>query len=551
MHAFLRLRQSLTINLSLSQEPPAEPQSYLDARSQDGSSTHGSTSDDTGSSLSTVVDRFSNCDRLSTTSEQPPAELLEVNADVLLANGLADLSNPDFLLTRLANSEARTHVESRGDVERVTAVVAPNTILIEETPALQPPLSFQDAPLSYGHEPRPGIFYSADLAADSRTHFRPIKDDAEVVEQVFNGETREAPPLPARNHVNRIPINQQQEEAKAEEPMLPPKPMPRKDVKAKRKRPPPPPPPPRREPPPPVPEARNIGGTKKVETEKRDIETAVVEERDGRKVVEEEVKVEVEVVEVEKDESSVIDENASERPVEGEVEHMTNKVLEIVEMKKAKALSPQKEPSRISDEYEVPERGADASVNENDDDDDDADDDIDSHKFDDVDSHKIDVELKNSINRQLLIDASNSCTTSMEVGDSSNEEAIDVDEAEDDTEDVVDHVVKDSISEEESVDAITDDYESAKNEEQDVDDIVQLDADSEEDAPLVEVIMDERVDAVDEDEVTDESDGDDYYWQSNLATIGEEEETNSLEYENAYVSSYSFCCVHCRKSYTQ
>lgn len=38
--------------------------------------------------------------------------------------------------------------------------------------------------------------------------------------------------------------------------------------------------------------------------------------------------------------------------------------------------------------------------------------------------------------------------------------------------------------------------------------------------------------SVEEEDTSDESDQDDYYWQSNLATIGEEEETNSLEYTN-------------------
>ena len=245
---------------------------YLDARSQDASSTHGSTSDDTNSSLSTVVDRFSTSDRFSTististnsaTSEQliNPLDLYsnEIQDHEPLTNGIMsyDLANnqPDFLLSRLANSEAVTYVESNGDVERITAVVAPNTVLIEETLTLQPPLSFQDAPLSYGHEPRPGLFYTNDLAVNSRTHFRPIQDDAEIVEKV-NGELeplQRAPPLPARNHVNRIPINQSKdqpdcvnnaENANNNVPVLPPKPMPRKELKSKRKRPPPPPPPP-------------------------------------------------------------------------------------------------------------------------------------------------------------------------------------------------------------------------------------------------------------------------------------------------------------------
>ncbi|XP_014476752.1 PREDICTED: formin-like protein 7 [Dinoponera quadriceps] len=296
--------------LSKSKQEPPEAMVYLDARSQCGS-THGSTSDDTGSSMSTVVDRFSTSDRVSTistassasTASEQPGEFSGIDRDlerssdrdVLLSRAICPLEHlerdfsanpPDYLLRRLASSEAVTHVESRGEVERVTAVVAPNTVLIEETITLQPPLSFQDAPLSYGHEPRPDLFYTADLAADSTTHFRPIKDDVELVERVNEEEFHEAtgtetceksngdrlssssssssspPPLPARNHVNRICVNQPTSELASETrtsrvsatvspereppdaPLLPPKPLPRKDVKARRKRPPPPPPPP-------------------------------------------------------------------------------------------------------------------------------------------------------------------------------------------------------------------------------------------------------------------------------------------------------------------
>lgn len=190
----------------------------MDARCQDNSSTHGSTSDDTGSSMSTVVDRFSTSDRFSTvstistastTSEHPSdiaKDLLDsyetstTNEDLSLSKVLLNpfdqlerefnSNPPDYLLKKLAISEAVTHVESIGEIEKITAVVAPNTVLIEETITLQPPLSFQDAPLSYGHEAKPSLFYTADLATDSTTHFRPIKDDAKIVECV-NGNYRE------------------------------------------------------------------------------------------------------------------------------------------------------------------------------------------------------------------------------------------------------------------------------------------------------------------------------------------------------------------------
>ncbi|XP_058789012.1 uncharacterized protein LOC131662983 [Phymastichus coffea] len=394
-----KVHMSPVLNKSKQELSPAEAQLYLDARSQDGSSTHGSASDDTSSSLSTVIDRldrFSTTSTMSTTSEQ-----FFRNSPELTTNGV------DFLLSRLANSEARTYVESHGDVERVTAVVAPNTVLIEETPTLQPPLSFQDAPLSYGHEPRPGIFYSADLAADSRTHFRPIKDDADVVEKVVNGH--EVPPLPVKNHVNRIPIVQEEEHAKT--PVLPPKPMPRKDVRAKRKRPPPPPPPPRREPMP-IPEARILDTVNDSECENEIKEEAKVEE-----VLTESSADNVDDNEIE---INTKDENANE--------HQTNKILELVDMKIQNSFS-----RTSDDENEVAERENDDSV---------------------------DVEMMNSINRNLIVD----------------------------------------------------------NEMVDEEKVEQM---------MMEQIVKEH------NEPSDESDdGDDYYWQSNLATIGEEEENNSLEYED-------------------
>ncbi|OXU29178.1 hypothetical protein TSAR_000293 [Trichomalopsis sarcophagae] len=390
----------------IKQEPPAEAQSYLDARSQDGSSTHGSTSDDTSSSLSTVVDRFSSSDRFSTTSttsttsEQlvvPPTEI-DVNGDaLLLSNGVCmDLSNPsDFLLTRLANSEARTH------------------------------------------------------------------DDAEIVEKVVNGE---APPLPARNHVNRIPINQQE----------PPKPMPRKELKAKRKRPPPPPPPPRREPPPPVPEARNV-------------EVAKKKKENG---------------EAKKENTQAVTEEESE-PTQ------TNKVLEIVEMKKVKSLSPMKPPSRISDEYEVPSRGVEAS----------GDGDVETGR------EQGEIELRNSINRTMLADMSNSSTVSMDVEvDSDEEKRL---EKKEDVVQVVEEVY------EETMEVVVNGQDVSQ-----MDEGSRVDEELAAEMRIVDRRRNDEKNLVNDEDVSDESDGDDYYWQSNLATIGEEEENNSLEYEDAYVTLY-------------
>jgi hypothetical protein len=492
-----------------------------------------------------VIDRFSSSDRFSTTStastasEQHPQQPdtsrqeLEAGGEFLLDSGIIGLSNPDFLLSRLANSEARTFVESRGDVELVTALVAPNTVVIEETPTLQPPLSFQDAPLSYGHEPRPGIFYSADLAADSKTHFRPIKDDAELVEKVFNGASREAPPLPTRNHVNRIPVNQQEvrpqgPDLPSQMPLLPPKPMPRKELKSKKKRPPPPPPPPpRREPPMPVPEARDLSGllAKEGSPGGKDWEAVATDDGGGEGFRE----LGLGVLERRPDEIIASDENANKQMDDPEPEYKTNKVLEIVEMKKAKALLPRNELSRTLECCEVPEGGASPFGAEDDD----------SPRM----SCAIDVvQLKNSINSKLLRGASLASTASTELEDHSSDEGGGVGSKGEGGQ-VGESAESDDSSKDADFDTPPMKFDIRGRARYEADDVDRFDAESEDDLHFFKVRGtqegDDDIDGNEED-LTDESDGDDYYWQSNLATIGEEEENNSLEYENAYVAISPF-----------
>lgn len=137
-------------------------------------------------------------------------------------------------------SESVTHIESRGEVEEVIAVVAPNTVLIEETITLQPPLSCQDARLSYGHESRLNISY-----IDPARHFRPITDGGDLVERVncenndnnSDDDNNNNNHDPVRNQVNRIDVN------KENNLLIPPISPPRKNVDSRRKRPLPPLPP--------------------------------------------------------------------------------------------------------------------------------------------------------------------------------------------------------------------------------------------------------------------------------------------------------------------
>ncbi|XP_063980747.1 uncharacterized protein LOC135164396 isoform X1 [Diachasmimorpha longicaudata] len=520
------------------QEPP-EAMVYLDARSQDGSSTHGSTSDDTGSSMSTVVDKtsasdcFSAASTTSTPSENsndPPKD----SHDLLEAFDHLDkdfCTPPDYLLKRLANSEAVTHVESRGEaggvVEKVTAVVAPNTVLIEETLTLQPPLSFQDAPLSYAHETRPGIFYTADLAADSTTHFRPIRDDASTVESV-NGDVESpqkmddslAPPLPVRNHVNRIPVNQLSEDSVSEDKpdinetdktidslVVPPKPLPRKDSKLKRKRLPPPPPPPtapRREAPP-VP-LRNLEISKPIVHEKlevgdvTDLEiSSLRKEQQVPSMLNEPIGIPLQSPEDRSREfnDSITDESTSQSinndpkisettSNEGE-KGPTNKVLEIIEMKRVKAFL-ENEHSR--EKIHLREL---KTINNND--------------LEFIEEIKVPVlpspRHKNIVNSAETLTPESPDFSSPEVwGEATEGQDDDYDKKYDESDD------EDEDETYASLDQI-DDLQTPES---------------------IPIIITKELEDTDSSSESSEDNGDDYYWQSNLATIGEEEETPSLEY---------------------
>ena len=386
----------------------------------------------------------------------------------------------------MANSEARTYVESRGDVERVTAVVAPNTVLIEETPALQPPLSFQDAPLSYGHEARPSIFFTANLAADSRTHFRPIRDDAEIVDKVVNGEV---PPLPLRNHVNRLSANQLQVKNDHQErsnvtKQKPPKPMPRKDVKTKRKRPPPPPPPPRRETVPPVAGVRNLAVTK------------------------------------DRVEDKEVDDNESTEAKKEKIEHESTN-HQVKEMGAEEAKIQKDQSSGTSNESEVTERGLGSSVEDN----------------------QVDVDMKNvEVKEQILLDTNKDHFISLKeevksdicLENNSTSEIIEI--SQDDTTDEI------STCNEETNEAMMTEINLENDENEEGDEFMEID-EKNQSLSLVQEIRNNTRDSVDEEEITDESDGEEYYWQTNLATIGEEEENNSLEYENEWVHFLNSLCI--------
>lgn len=605
---------------------------YLDVRSQDGSSTHGSTSDETGSSMSTVVDRFSLSDRFSTVSTTSSTSggasdqhgtfdrFVDENNDEMreFRESIEQdfhLNSSEYMLKRLASSEAATHVESRGEaggvVERITAVVAPNKVLIEETLTIQPPLSFQDAPLSYGHETRPDLIYTADLAADSTTHFRPIRDEASTVECV-NGDTArssansddkelstDAPSLPARHHVNRINVNPStdiirsckmgstsqlpapRDSVERSGPILPPKPLPRKDLKFKRKRPPPPPPPPRREPPPPVPlrgindnntpakvladvtvvEISNGDGADLGNLENNRIDSTIgnpdetVEFINGNCLPVNGLANEQLVVDSDKSITSVghrlCDNSSLASPAkinDYPGTEMTNKVLEIIEMKKNKAfgeLTPQRSSSSTSqyvdeseDSYSVisPARGYSevvpaprekkklsnikrASTV--------------STEFEDseesTNSSGSDV-WQDTKEHQDSSEANTIANDSGSIGGTTVTEGIDIEKSP-----MVNSLGKSREGDEDndeddetyrSLDDMKEDLKSTKN-----------NGTSSSSSSTEEVEKDSAgTIQADSDSTSDDSEDnaeEDYYWQSNLATIGEEEETSSLEYTSA------------------
>lgn len=514
-------------------------------------------------------------------------------------------TNPDYLLKRLVNSETN---------EKTKNIVTQNNGITEETTlTLQPPLNFQDNPSGYSQDNKNDIYYTADLAADSTTHFRPIRDDASIVECVNGDVTFDttkkslnsigndeiidnktlAPPLPARNHINRISVNQINDDTKNDSkkidsdnnidmPILPPKPLPRKDSKLKRKRLPPPPPPPtapRRDIPPQV-SARNLDLCKtklhddcenKCDTQ-FDVENKLndnnnsnnneVNENNNNNVIDNNNNVDDDkniiinnkkninnsienssmaieldnnnnhinelifneslVTKKNDDTSMSIDKKIGESQTNNKILKKNNK-LEIIEMKKMKVYN---ESSKNNDDFL--QISPCQVINDN--------------KEDDDNNYKENLSEKEAVifvpaprnSIKILSSLSSLSTTSSTLEDEDDEddddgekseESIDVwEEARDEQDDDDNLTIKkthDIVDEEnyESFDTIEDETEIPRAI------CVLKDIHGNEE---IETRFDSEGEEDDVDD--DEDNGDDYYWQSNLATIGEEEETTSLEY---------------------
>ncbi|KAF7989856.1 hypothetical protein HCN44_008530 [Aphidius gifuensis] len=583
----LIISKEITTDVIKLKKEPTEAMNYLDATSQDGSSTHGSTSDDTASSKSTVVDKLSICDKLSLSSTTSDIiNELSSNESHKLLESFEQLdndfcTNPDYLLKRLVNCET--------NYTEINEKTKNNGITEETTLTLQPPINFQDNP--YSQDKANDIYYTADLAADSTTHFRPIRDDASIVECV-NGDvtfdtTKEtlnsidtknfAPPLPARNHINRISVNQINDDTNGDKkidtdvnidmPILPPKPLPRKDSKLKRKRLPPPPPPPtapRRDIPPQV-SARNLDLCKtKLHDTQLDVEdklndnkvnddnnniidnnnnNVLVDDDDDKNIMINNEKnknnsIENSSMAIELNNNELIfneslvtkKNNDTSMSIDKKIGESQNKIfkknntLEIIEMKKMKVYNDSSKNNNNFLQISPCQVINDDNKEEKDDDDDNY-----KENLSKKDAVVFVPAPRNSI--KMLSSLSSLSTTSSTLEDEDeddgekSEESIDVwEEARDVQDDDDDNlaIIKthDIVDEEnyESFDTIEDETEIPR---------------------VICVLKDihgneeveTRFDSEGEEEDDDEEDnGDDYYWQSNLATIGEEEETNSLEY---------------------
>lgn len=234
-------------NLDFCHVPP-EPEVYLDLLAQEDIRNNcESESDDTGSTISTVVgfssmptttnSSFSDlrssassvCDSTtpSTPTSTPTTPVLD------LSKILSPYENSDYLFTKLISDKEH-------DNDEKTSTCSDDVV------PLQPPLSFQDAPLSYGNEE-----VRATLTEDVQdevflSSLKNYPEDSldEVDLNENDHKNKESPKSTPNKKSSLIPRL-----AKSMGLLSPPKPSPRKDVndggKSRNKKRPPPPPPPR------------------------------------------------------------------------------------------------------------------------------------------------------------------------------------------------------------------------------------------------------------------------------------------------------------------
>lgn len=124
---------------------PPDPEVYTDLFSQE-STCSLSESDDTGSSISTIVDRFGSCPTTTTSSlaDSLPSTPTSIQKHLDL-NHLNPYDNDEINFDSNDNNYLFVNLTQADEVSG-------NEKLHSESNSLQPPTCFQDAPLSYGNE---------------------------------------------------------------------------------------------------------------------------------------------------------------------------------------------------------------------------------------------------------------------------------------------------------------------------------------------------------------------------------------------------------------
>lgn len=187
---------------------PPDAEVYVDLFSQE-SVCSLSESDDTGSSISTVVDRLSSYPATtnSSFSGSLPSTPTAVQRHLDLSNtNFFDKDDVDDLITN-ENNFRNTQNDSHMDEDMLINGESCRSLKVgEENGTLRPPVSFQDAPLSYGNEDLRTI----------ETCIREVERNALKNEQITNIDTEPKRPPPRAKYSSeknvKITINNSQNE---------------------------------------------------------------------------------------------------------------------------------------------------------------------------------------------------------------------------------------------------------------------------------------------------------------------------------------------------
>jgi len=320
-----------------------------------------------------------------------------------------------------------------------------------------------------------------------------------------------------------VPVSSERELSEA--PLLPPKPLPRKDIKARRKRPPPPPPPiitPRRE----IKSSSSIESNY-IKTEKENNNLSQVKNtehiRPGmcnsspnkNNIDEKSQRIESsdESLDKESDMENVCLNNEKDKAASSEENTQINKVFEIIEIRIAKGLqSEQKEENKSNNTTETVNCEQNKLKNK-----------VINEQDQLQPTNKVSPEHENSIleSTDKLIDESND-----EKENCINSKSCHQEETRTNDRDNFKEVFPTNEGGILSIDNST----VRENEDNETYQSLDMVNDDIKNPEINQILENEEI--MEEEDTTDESDESDYYWQSNLATIGEEEET-SLEYMNA------------------